>query len=78
VKTIEELARTKQKPVLREQGQKVSKEIGAYKYIECSAVTNEGIREVFETATRAALLVKPREKRRLFAFRSRAKTQVHS
>lgn len=32
------------------------KKIGAHKYLECSAKTNEGVREVFEHATRAALL----------------------
>jgi len=30
--------------------------IDAYKYLECSAKTNEGVREVFEHATRASLL----------------------
>ena len=39
-----------------EQGEEVRKKIGAYKYLECSAKTNEGVREVFEHATRAALL----------------------
>ncbi|KAJ5818370.1 Rho GTPase Rho1 [Penicillium riverlandense] len=38
------------------QGEEVRKKIGAYKYLECSARTNEGVREVFESATRAALL----------------------
>ena len=33
--------------------------INAYSYLECSVKTNEGVREVFETATRAALQVKP-------------------
>jgi Ras homolog gene family, member A len=39
-----------------EQGEEVRKKIGAYKYLECSAKTNEGVREVFEHATRAALM----------------------
>ncbi|KEY72729.1 hypothetical protein S7711_02517, partial [Stachybotrys chartarum IBT 7711] len=37
-------------------GEEVRKKIGAHKYLECSAKTNEGVREVFEHATRAALL----------------------
>merc|ERR1712000_283797 len=36
--------------------EELHKKIGAYKYLECSAKTNEGVREVFEHATRAALL----------------------
>lgn len=40
----------------RQQGEEVRKKIAAYKYLECSAKTNEGVREVFEHATRAALL----------------------
>jgi Ras family protein A len=41
-----------------EQGEEVRKKIGATKYLECSAKTNDGVREVFEHATRAALLSK--------------------
>ena len=40
------------------QGEEVKKKIGARYYLECSAKTNEGVREVFEHATRAALLSK--------------------
>lgn len=44
------------------QGEEIRKKIGAYKYLECSARTNEGVREVFESATRAALLAKGKSK----------------
>ncbi len=43
------------------QGEEVRKKIDAYKYLECSAKTNEGVREVFEHATRAALLTKKKK-----------------
>ncbi|KAJ9197793.1 hypothetical protein DTO032I3_5750 [Paecilomyces variotii] len=62
-KTIEELHKTSQKPVTPEQGEEVRKKIGAYKYLECSARTNDGVREVFEAATRAALLTKAHKKK---------------
>ena len=45
---------------IRTQGEEIRKKIGAYKYLECSAKTNEGVREVFEHATRAALLSRNR------------------
>ncbi|PMB69563.1 GTP-binding protein rhoA [Beauveria bassiana] len=55
-KVTNELAKTSQKPVSPEEGEEIRKKIGAYKYLECSAKTNEGVHEVFEHATRAALL----------------------
>ncbi|RMZ12944.1 hypothetical protein D0860_02767 [Hortaea werneckii] len=63
-KTIEELHKTSQKPVTPEQAEDVRKKIGAQKYLECSAKTNEGVREVFEHATRAALLTRKKEKKK--------------
>ncbi|KAK8202688.1 belong to Rho subfamily [Phyllosticta capitalensis] len=63
-KTIEELHKTSQKPVTPEQAEDVRKKIGALKYLECSAKTNEGVREVFEHATRAALLTRKKEKKK--------------
>ncbi|KKA26301.1 hypothetical protein TD95_001772, partial [Thielaviopsis punctulata] len=38
------------------QGEHVAKEIGARRYLECSSLTGEGVDDVFEAATRAALL----------------------
>jgi len=57
--TIRELQRSKQSPVSHSEGEQMASRIGAKSYIECSALTKEGIREVFEQATRAALQRKP-------------------
>lgn len=56
--TRRELAKSKQEPVKTEDGRAMAEKIGAYAYLECSAKLNEGVREVFETATRAALQTK--------------------
>ncbi|CCH59024.1 hypothetical protein TBLA_0B01800 [Henningerozyma blattae CBS 6284] len=40
-----------------EDAQQVAKIIGAKKYLECSALTGEGVDDVFELATRSSLLV---------------------
>ncbi|KAH7973931.1 hypothetical protein HPB49_007085 [Dermacentor silvarum] len=53
--TLRELAKMKQKPVAPEEGRTMAEKINAYGYLECSAKTKDGVREVFETATRAAL-----------------------
>lgn len=60
-KTIEELRKTSQRPVTPEEGMGVAQKIGAYKYLECSAKSGEGVREVFEHATRAALLTRKKK-----------------
>ncbi|KAJ3230460.1 GTP-binding protein Rho1 [Chytriomyces hyalinus] len=54
-RVIEDLRKTGQSPVQPQQGQAVAEKIGAYRYLECSARTGEGVAEVFEHATRAAL-----------------------
>ena len=45
----------KQRPVRTEEGQEMADKIGARGYYECSSKTKEGVREIFEAATRAAL-----------------------
>ncbi|TDL19246.1 small GTPase-binding protein [Rickenella mellea] len=54
--TIEELRKTSQWVVSPEEGMAVAHKIYANHYLECSARTGEGVREVFQYATRAALL----------------------
>ncbi|XP_044520997.1 transforming protein RhoA-like isoform X3 [Gracilinanus agilis] len=53
----------KQEPVKTEEGRDMANRIGAIGYTECSAKTKEGVRQVFEMATRAALQVKRKSKR---------------
>ena len=55
--TIKELGKMKQEPVKPEEGRAMAEKINAFAYLECSAKSKEGVREVFETATRAALQV---------------------
>ncbi len=62
-KTIEDLEKSSQTPVSFETGMACAEKIGAYKYVECSAKSGEGVKEVFEYATRASLLSKTKKKR---------------
>ncbi|RCI02719.1 GTP-binding protein Rho1, partial [Rhizopus stolonifer] len=61
--TIEELRKNSQRPVTYEEGTAVAQKISAYKYLECSAKSGDGVREVFEQATRAALMVNKKKKK---------------
>ncbi|KAL6112549.1 uncharacterized protein ACO6RY_09285 [Pungitius sinensis] len=69
--TRRELAKMKQvqKPlkeaVKTEEGKDMASRIGAFGYLECSAKTKDGVREVFEMATRAALQVRKPQKKAL-------------
>ncbi|KAG7272361.1 hypothetical protein CRUP_017322 [Coryphaenoides rupestris] len=60
--TRRELAKMKQEPVKPEEGREMWNRISAFGYLECSAKTKDGVREVFELATRAALQVCKRKK----------------
>ncbi|CAB5361498.1 unnamed protein product [Rhizophagus irregularis] len=55
ISAIEELKKIHQTPVTYEEGLRVANQINAVKYLECSSKAYEGINEVFEQATRAAL-----------------------
>jgi len=46
-------------PVSKEQGDQLAEAIGAHKYIECSALKGQGVREVFEEACKVVLFTKP-------------------
>jgi Ras-related C3 botulinum toxin substrate 1 len=56
--TINQLQKQAQQPIRREQGIKLAKKIKAYAYVECSALTQKGLHQVFEEAIRAVLVPK--------------------
>merc|ERR1712024_318743 len=66
--TIKELGKMKQEPVKPEEGRTMAEKINAFAYLECSAKSKEGVREVFETATRAALQVKKKKRSKCSIF----------
>ena len=55
----------KQEPVKPEEGRAMAEKINAIAYLECSAKSKEGVREVFESAARAALMVRRQYKKRV-------------
>jgi Rho family, other len=53
---IEEMRKKSLRFVSSHDGEVAAREIGAKKYLECSSLSGEGVDDVFEAATRAALL----------------------
>ena len=66
--TKKELAKMKQEPVKADEGRVMADKIGAFCYLECSAKTKDGVREVFEQATKAALQVKKKKSKKCKLF----------
>lgn len=54
-KTLEKLAENKESPLKPEDGEKLAHELKAVKYMECSAETKEGLKELFDEAVLVAL-----------------------
>jgi cell division control protein 42 len=53
--TLEKLAKNKQKPLAVDQADKLARELKAVKFVECSALTQKGLKNVFDEAILAAL-----------------------
>jgi len=63
--TIKQLNSRQQSMVTIEAAQRMAKEIGAVNFLECSALTQEGLKQVFDDAIRAAMskpTIKPGKK----------------
>ena len=53
LETIQKMKEKRLAPITYPQGLAMARDIGAVKYLECSALTREGLNEVFEDAVRA-------------------------
>ena len=48
--TLDELDKNQEKPVSKEEVEKLAKSLNAATYVECSALTGEGVKNVFDEA----------------------------
>lgn len=52
---IEKLSKQKQRPITTEMGEKYARDLKAVRFVECSALTQKGLKNVFDEAIMAAL-----------------------
>ncbi|KAJ8037339.1 Ras-related protein Rac1 [Holothuria leucospilota] len=64
--TVEKLRTRHLQPISHVQGLQMQKDVGAVKYMECSALTQKGLKNVFEEAIRVVLFPpkNPKKKQR--------------
>jgi len=57
--SIEKLRQQNQAPITTPEGQNLAKEIGAVTYMECSALTQKGLKQVFDQAIKSVIRPRP-------------------
>eukprot|EP01119_Soliformovum_irregulare_P015990 TRINITY_DN4588_c0_g1_i4.p1 TRINITY_DN4588_c0_g1~~TRINITY_DN4588_c0_g1_i4.p1 ORF type:complete len:115 (-),score=32.44 TRINITY_DN4588_c0_g1_i4:49-393(-) len=62
--TIDRLREKNMAPISYEQGMGKAKEINAIKFMECSALTQKGLKNVFDEAIRAVIAPAPKKKQK--------------
>jgi len=62
---MEEMRKKSLKFTTSAEGAKMKDEIGARKYLECSSLTGDGVDDVFEAATRAALIAGDKQEKHM-------------
>lgn len=54
---LRKLREQKMKPIEREDGERMARELGAVKYVECSALTQERLKDVFDEVGQVPVLI---------------------
>mmetsp|Transcript_44779 Transcript_44779/g.112885 ORF Transcript_44779/g.112885 Transcript_44779/m.112885 type:complete len:203 (-) Transcript_44779:144-752(-) len=60
--TLEDLSKAGKKPITPEEAEEMVKELGLLKYLECSALTREGLKNVFDEALTSVVCQAPKTK----------------